>query len=347
MSKAKKPKKPRKKGGKDKDGKDKGGDEATADPGTGSPPKVDLTKEPKKVDDSADSSTGSTPKPPPDSTHTPGGAPGARPWRRGSKAGPKPKKPKGKGDSGGPSSGGAAGHTTGSPGSKSRHNRRRQDPPRHEPRTDGEWLRPPPGMKATYSVTITRPERAKPKPKPKASPAAIGRGRPGLPAGTATASAPPRTTAGPTGPAPAPRGKGARPMGGAPAVRDTQFVDSDLTVYDVIESDEDQAEEIMAGAAHARIVAERCQMLAGAIESLKAELMAKSVPGVFVGWCNRLIERAGVVETKAEAVALGLPRASEAIARAGQVAAEHDKPAADLVRDMGHTAPADASYHKE
>ncbi|MFE7431182.1 hypothetical protein, partial [Streptomyces sp. NPDC057545] len=128
---------------------------------------------------------------------------------------------------------------------------------------------------------------------------------------------------------------------------DTQFTDSDLTVYDVIESDEDMAQEILAGADHALMVADRCERLQGAIESLRADLMAKSVPGVFVGWCTRLIDRAGVVENKAKAVALGLPRASEAIAHAGQVAAEHDRPVADVVRDMGHTAPADASYHKE
>ncbi|OKJ46764.1 hypothetical protein AMK28_37560 [Streptomyces sp. CB02115] len=130
-------------------------------------------------------------------------------------------------------------------------------------------------------------------------------------------------------------------------VRDTQFTDSDLTVYDVIDADEDQAQEIMAGAEHARLVADRCGNLAGAIEALRAELIAKSVPGVFIGWCNRLIERAGVVEAKAHAVAGGLPRAAEAIAHAGQLAAQVDKPAADMVRDMGHTAPADASYHKE
>ncbi|MER5417883.1 hypothetical protein [Streptomyces virginiae] len=130
-------------------------------------------------------------------------------------------------------------------------------------------------------------------------------------------------------------------------VRDTQFTDSDLTVYDVIEADEDQAEEIMAGAEHARLVADRCDRLAGAIEEMRAELLAKHVPGVFVGWCTRLIERAGVVESKAQAVAGGLPRAAEAIAHAGQLAAAFDKPAADKVRDMGHTAPADASYHKE
>lgn len=135
-------------------------------------------------------------------------------------------------------------------------------------------------------------------------------------------------------------------MSGAP-VESIQFTDSDLTVYDVIDSDKDMSEEILLGAVHARHVAERCQRLQSALEEMRAELIAKSVPGVFIGWCTRLIERAGMVETKADAVADGLPRASEAIAHAGDLAAEHDKPAADKVREMGHTAPADASYHKE
>lgn len=136
-------------------------------------------------------------------------------------------------------------------------------------------------------------------------------------------------------------------MGGAPAVQDTQFVDADLTVYDVIESDEDMAVEILAGAEHAKLVADRCERLVSSLESLHAELSAKFVPGVLIGWCARLIERAGVVETKAEELAAGLPRASEAIAHAGQVAADYDKHPADVTRDMGHTAPADASYHQE
>ncbi|MFD9453423.1 hypothetical protein ACFWBC_10075 [Streptomyces sp. NPDC059985] len=231
------------------------------------------------------------------------------------------------------------------PGSRSRSTRQQQTPPPQTPDADGAWLKPPPGMTATYSdTTLTRLDQAKPKPKAKDSMAVTSRKRLGLPPGS-SGSAPGQ------GPAivckfPNPR-EGARPMGGAPAVQDTQFKDADLTVYDVIESDEDQAHEILAGAEHAKYVAERCEGLVGALEALRAELIEKSVPGVFVGWCTKLIERAGVVQDKAEAVAQGLPRAAEAIAHAGQVAAEHDKPAADLVRDMGHTAPADASYHKE
>ncbi|MFK0203474.1 hypothetical protein [Streptomyces lavendulae] len=130
-------------------------------------------------------------------------------------------------------------------------------------------------------------------------------------------------------------------------MRDTQFTDSDLTVYDVIDADEDMSQQILLGAVHARHVADRCQRLQSALEEMRAELIAKFVPGVFVGWASRLIERAGVVEAKANAVADGLPRASEAIAQAGQLASDHDKPVADKVRDLGHTAPADASYHKE
>ena len=137
-------------------------------------------------------------------------------------------------------------------------------------------------------------------------------------------------------------------MGGAPAkVENVQFADAELTVYDVIESDADMAEEILAGAEHARMVANKCQNLVTSLESLHAELTNKSVPGRLIGWCARLIEKAGVVESKANKLADGLPGASEAIAHAGQVAAEYDKHPADVTRDMGHTAPADASYHKE
>lgn len=136
-------------------------------------------------------------------------------------------------------------------------------------------------------------------------------------------------------------------MSGAPAVQNVQFADAELTVYDVIESDEDQAHEIMAGAEHAKIVADRCQDLTNHLDALRAELEARYVPGRLLGWCVRLMDRSQTVEAKAQALAQGLPRASEAIAHAGQVAAEYDKHPADVTRDMGHTAPADASYHQE
>lgn len=140
-------------------------------------------------------------------------------------------------------------------------------------------------------------------------------------------------------------------MGGSPAVQGVESVqyaeDSELTVYDVIESDEDKAEQIMAGAEHARIVRDRCQDLVASLEGLYSELEGRKVPGVLVGWCHRLIEMAETVESKAEGLAQGLPRASEAIAHAGQVAADYDKQPADTTADMGHTAPAEASYHQE
>ncbi|MDH6545890.1 hypothetical protein [Streptomyces sp. SPB4] len=293
---------------------------------------------------------------------------GWRKWKRKPPPAARPQGGSGPAASGGPAS--TSGPQATGPGSRSRRNRERQAPPRQAPASDGEWLRPPPGMDTTYSVTIERPERDQAAKPPAQVPGALTSRPPlvALPAGTPPpppqpdvpqpppppqpvapqppAPPPATTTAGPTGSVPPPR-KEARPMGGAPAVRDTQFADSDLTVYDVIDSDEDMAQQILLGAVHARHVADRCQRLQSALEEMRAELIAKSVPGVFVGWCTRLIERAGVVETKADAVADGLPRASEAIAHAGQLASEHDKPVADKVRDMGHTAPADASYHKE
>ncbi|MDW6061381.1 hypothetical protein SAZ11_29370 [Streptomyces sp. FXJ1.4098] len=71
-------------------------------------------------------------------------------------------------------------------------------------------------------------------------------------------------------------------MGGAPAVRTTQFTDAELTVYDVIDSDEDMAEEIMAGADYTKVVADRCEQLTSTLEALRAELIGKKVPGVLV-----------------------------------------------------------------
>ncbi|MFI8944783.1 hypothetical protein [Streptomyces syringium] len=314
-----------------------------AGPGAGAAPKVDLRKKPKP---SAGPPGGAAApkvnlkKPKKPKKPTAGGKPGWRPFgRKKPKAGPMPKPKPTNGKKGGPTGGGSAKGPK--PGSRSRRNRQHQPPPRQGPQADGQWLRPPPGMTATYSVTITRPDREQ----PKKTPSAITRGRLGLPAGSPPPSST-TTTAGPTGPAPTPR-KEARPMGGAPAVPDTQFTDADLTVYDVIDSDKDQAEEILAGAAHAKIVADRCEQLVSSLESLRTELVAKSVPGSLIGWCARLIERAGVVESRAEGLAKGLPRASEAIAHAGQVAADYDQHPADVTRDLGHTAPADASYHQE
>ncbi|MFJ2589736.1 hypothetical protein [Streptomyces sp. NPDC087538] len=307
-------------------------------------PKVDLKKKPKAPKGSSTAPPKATaPKPPPGDE---GPAPGAE------------------GPGGGPTGSG--------PGSRSRRNREQQPPPRREPRADGEWLRPPPGMRAEYTVTIDRPDReARARARAEEERAEVLRRRAklanvfnpnpaGLPPGPAAPETPPAspapaapTSSGTSSQAPKNERREAIPMPGgpparsAPPVRDTQFTDSDLTVYDVIDADKDMAQEILAGAEHALLVADRCQRLQSSLEALRASLVAKSVPGVFVGWCTRLIERAGVVEDKANAVAAGLPRASEAISLAGDIAAEHDQPVADVVRDMGHTAPAESSYHKE
>ncbi|MGW2181246.1 hypothetical protein ACWCXX_24735 [Streptomyces sp. NPDC001732] len=321
--------------------------EETAEPESG--PKVDLKKKPRAPKGSSTAPPKATsPKPPP---------PGAEEAVPGSEAPGK--------ESGGPTGSG--------PGSRSRRTREERPPPRHEPRPDGEWLRPPPGMRAEYKVWFSRPDReAQERARAEAKRAEVLRRRArianvfnpreALPPGSATgpeaspASPAPDTPTPPSSSPPAPKNEKRReaiPMPGGPPARpvppvhDTQFDDSDLTVYDVIDADQDMAEEILAGAEHALKVAQKCQNLQSSLEGLRASLIAKSVPGVLVGWCTRLIDRAGVVEDKALAVAKGLPRASEAIAHAGAVAAEHDKPAADLVRDMGHAAPADASYHKE
>lgn len=123
--------------------------------------------------------------------------------------------------------------------------------------------------------------------------------------------------------------------------------DSPLTVYDLIDSDRDRAEEILAGAEHTRMVADRCEEMESALDAMRVELEERKVPGLLMGWCIRLIEKAGRIKGLSQGLAEGLPRASEAIAHAGEVAAYYDKQPADTVRDLGHAAPADASYHQE
>ncbi|WP_285421664.1 hypothetical protein, partial [Streptomyces benahoarensis] len=307
-------------------------------------PKVDLKKNPRAPKGSSTAPPKATsPKPQPGNE---GAAPGAEPPGQ---------------EAGGPTGAG--------PGSRSRRTREHQPPPRQEPRADGEWLRPPPGMRVEYKTTLHRTDwEARDRAEKVRAEVLRRRARivnvsnpsPGLPPGPAAPQTPPASPA-PPAPTPsstssqAPKNKrkeaipmpGGPPARSAPPVGNTQFGDSDLTVYDVIDADKDMAEEILAGAEHALQVADRCQRLQAALEGLRAALIAKNVPGVFVGWCTRLMDRAGVVEDKAVAVAAGLPRASEAISLAGDIAAEHDRPVADVVRDMGHTAPAASSYHKE
>ncbi|MEC3992054.1 hypothetical protein VSR01_00220 [Actinacidiphila sp. DG2A-62] len=127
----------------------------------------------------------------------------------------------------------------------------------------------------------------------------------------------------------------------------TQYADADLTIYDVIESDEDMAEEITQGADDARQAAEDCEVLMNRLEALHAKIQELKVPGVLEGLVLLLWEKAGEVKARAEAVAETIPAASEAIASAGQKAAERHKPLADAVRDAGHTAPAERDYHNE
>ncbi|MFF4120128.1 hypothetical protein ACFY0P_42745 [Streptomyces sp. NPDC001714] len=130
-------------------------------------------------------------------------------------------------------------------------------------------------------------------------------------------------------------------------VKSTQYTDSDLTVYDVIDADADMAEEILAGADHARAVAEKCEAMSERLEVLYAKILDLKVPGVLAGMVVRLMDKAETVKNRALAVAATLPRASEAIAAAGHKAAAEDKHVADAVKDAGHVAPAEREYHEE
>lgn len=127
----------------------------------------------------------------------------------------------------------------------------------------------------------------------------------------------------------------------------TQYADSDLTIYDVIESDADMAEEIMAGVDEARAAAEGCDKMMTRLEALHTKIVELKVPGVLEGWVLILAEKAVSVKAKAEALAEKLPAASEAIRTAGENAERRHKPLADAVRDAGHAAPAERGYHVE
>ncbi|MEE1931438.1 hypothetical protein V1J52_25285 [Streptomyces sp. TRM 70351] len=127
----------------------------------------------------------------------------------------------------------------------------------------------------------------------------------------------------------------------------TQYADSDLTIYDVIDSDADMAEEITAGADDARQAAEGCESLITRLEALHAKVIELKVPGVLEGWVLLLLEKAMNVKARAEAVADKIPAASEAIAQAGHNTAERHKQPADVTRDHGHAAPAKRDYHNE
>ncbi|GGP84036.1 hypothetical protein ACWDY7_32245 [Streptomyces calvus] len=283
--------------------------------------KVDLKKKPKADDKGDGDGTSTTPK-----TSTSGTAKRRkarwrkRPWKRRSAR----RKP---GD--------------GAPGGKQRRTSRtgRSGPSESVgsmPGGDGEWLKPPPGWDVSYSVTIERePARSRPSVR---RPAEIGTGQKGLPAGKGGEVTPTRTE-----PKESPIVMGTAAAVGE--IGDTQFVDADLTVYDLIDSDEEMGEQILAGVDHMRLVASKCDGLKNGLENLYATCVEKKVPGVLVKWCIRLMERAGSVQDKAEALAESLPRASEAILTARDTAIEADKRRADAVKDAGHVAPAAREYH--
>jgi hypothetical protein len=133
----------------------------------------------------------------------------------------------------------------------------------------------------------------------------------------------------------------------SPVKADTQYRDAELTVYDVIDADADMAEEITAGIDEARAAADGCERLVTKLEALHAKVVDLKVPGVLEGMVIRLMEKTAEVKAKADAIAEALPRASEAIATAGNnTEAIHRRPA-DVTRDMGHTRPADREYNME
>ncbi|WP_333746283.1 hypothetical protein [Streptomyces sp. IBSBF 2950] len=279
--------------------------------------KVDLTKKPKAGDGTKDDTekVDLTKKPKPG----------------GSKKTPKPprkkkphtgrRKPKSKGSTTGPRTGRRRkkGRTTSDPGSM--------------PGGDGEWLRPPPGWDVTYTVEDIRAERRRRQPA-----GSITTGRRELPAGSSGQVTPTRSV-----PKESPIVMGTAVAVGE--VGDTQFVDAELTVYDLIESDEEMGEQILQGVDHMNLVAAKCEGLKSGLENLYAMCIEKKVPGVLVKWCIRLMERAGSVQDKAEALRDSLPRASEAILAARDTAIEADKLRADRVKEAGHVAPAEREYH--
>jgi hypothetical protein len=228
-------------------------------------------------------------------------------------------------------------------GPRTRNRRRREksrstDAPGAMPGGDGEWLRPPPGWDVAYTVTteVIRPQRQRPQAAGVTS--GVATGRKSLPAGTSGQVTPTRSV---------PK-EGPIVMGTAAEVGevgDTQFVDADLTVYDLIESDEEMSEQILQGVDHMNLVASKCEGLKSGLESLYAMCIEKKVPGVLTMWCVRLMERAGSVQDKAEALRDSLPRASEAILSARDAAVAADKLRADRVKEAGHVAPAEREYH--
>ncbi|MFJ9745749.1 hypothetical protein [Streptomyces chartreusis] len=120
---------------------------------------------------------------------------------------------------------------------------------------------------------------------------------------------------------------------------------AELTIYDLIDADEDAAEEIVARVDTAREDARAAAALVGHMEDLKATIVARKIPGALFRYACRLQEKAAQLAADSRALAQELPAASEAISAAGKNAAVRHKPLADTTRDHGHAAPAEHDYH--
>jgi hypothetical protein len=120
---------------------------------------------------------------------------------------------------------------------------------------------------------------------------------------------------------------------------------SELTIYDLLDADEDAAEEIVARVDTAREDAKAARALVGHMEDLKATIVHYKIPGALYRYACRLQEKAAVLAADADALAKSLPAASEAISAAGKNAAARHKALADTTRDHGHAAPAETEYH--
>ncbi|MFG2904020.1 hypothetical protein ACGF13_02965 [Kitasatospora sp. NPDC048286] len=211
----------------------------------------------------------------------------------------------------------------------------------------GGGFAPPPGWAWTEGETITV-ERADGGPRKPRPPAALGRGQAALPpAPHRTAHARPGTTRPPSPPPPKPVGGQLVSIPLPRATRGAQYVDAELTIYDVIEADADMGEEITQGAAEAKQAAADCEELTGQLERLYAKVLDLKVPGILAPAVVKLMEKTAKVKARAEAIAEKIPAAAEAITAAGDNAAARHKPLADAVRDAGHTAPAERDYHNE
>nr|WP_107908864.1 hypothetical protein [Streptomyces chartreusis] len=120
---------------------------------------------------------------------------------------------------------------------------------------------------------------------------------------------------------------------------------AELTIYDLIDADEDAAEEIVARVETAREDAKAAVALVGHMEDLKATIVRLKIPGALYRYACSLQEKALHLAADARALAQELPAASEAISAAGKNAAARHQPLADTTRDHGHAAPAEVEYH--